>query len=75
MNEKHPANHSALRRATEAQRLRNALAQVIDEEAIADWMAMPNPAFDGLKPLELLERGETDRLWRMVHMLHAGMPS
>jgi len=35
---------------------------------------MPTDAFDGLKPLEVIERGEVDRLWRMIYLLEAGLP-
>lgn len=34
----------------------------------------PNDAFDGLKPLETIERGEIDRLWDMAYRLRSGMP-
>jgi hypothetical protein len=30
------------------------------------WLDTPNEAFSGLKPLDLIERGEIDRLWRMI---------
>jgi hypothetical protein len=34
----------------------------------------PNEAFSGLKPIELIERGEIDRLWDTVYRLRSGMP-
>ena len=34
----------------------------------------PNPAFDGSTPLQVVERGETDRVWRMVYELESGEP-
>ena len=30
-------------------------------------------AFDGLKPLEVIERGEIDRLWNMIFYLESGV--
>ncbi len=33
----------------------------------------PNEAFDGLKPIELIECGEVDRFWRMIWELKNGM--
>src|SRR5437660_3944318 len=53
----------ALRRLKEIDRLRARLAQVMKPEFIAEWLATPNEGFDGLKPLEVIERGEIDRLW------------
>ena len=40
--------------------------------AIAAWLEEPNRAFRGLKPLEVIERGEVDRIWRMVFELESG---
>lgn len=58
----------------EVARLVEALGDVVDAEAIGPWFVTPNPAFDGMKPIELIERGEIDRLWDMVHRLQYGMP-
>lgn len=60
------------RRISELLRLRHALAEVVDANAIGAWMVRPNAAFDGLKPLEVIERGEVDRIWAMIHELRAG---
>jgi DNA-binding transcriptional regulator YiaG len=62
------------RRLVELNRLRLALSRVIDAAELPDWLGEPNPAFGGLKPLEVVERGEIDRLWRMVHEVTSGMP-
>jgi len=32
----------------------------------------PNQQFDGSTPLQVMERGETDRLWRMIWQLREG---
>ncbi|HJT75681.1 MAG TPA: hypothetical protein VJ739_00615 [Gemmataceae bacterium] len=56
-------------------RLLRALAEVVRREAIPDWLDTPNGAFDGLKPVEVLERGEADRLWHMVYFLGSGSAS
>lgn len=63
------------RRLVELERLTAALTEVIRKEAIGDWLKTPNRAFDGLKPLEVIERGESDRLWSMVYFLRSGVPS
>ena len=55
-------------------RLTEALSEVVDEDAIGGWMQTPNEAFGGLKPMEVIERGEIDRLWDMVFRLRSGMP-
>ena len=43
--------------------------------AIDPWFHRPNPSFDDLKPLEVLERGQIDRLWQMVYELESGVLS
>ena len=55
-------------------RLYEALSDVVDPESIGLWFQTPNDAFDGFKPMELVERGEIDRLWNMVFELRTGMP-
>ncbi len=62
------------RRMTELRRIVDALEEVIVPEAIGEWMITPNDAFDGLKPLEVMERGEVDRIWQMIFVLRSGMP-
>ena len=59
----------------ETQRLLTALGNLVDPDTIPVWLQTPNDAFGGLKPLEVVERGETDRLWRMVFFLESGVPT
>ena len=56
----------------EVYRLHEALSEVVDAESLGLWFQTPNDAFDGLKPLEVIERGEIDRLWDMVFQLRTG---
>ncbi len=48
---------------------------VVKPEAIPEWLETPNAAFEGLKPLEVIERGEIDRLWNMIFYLESGVAS
>ena len=66
---------STARRLTEIKRLFAALEELVSPEAIGPWLKEPNPAFDGSTPLQVIERGETDRIWRMVYELEAGEPA
>jgi hypothetical protein len=59
----------------ELKRLTNALSEVIRQDAIGTWLQAPNQAFDGLKPLEVIHRGESDRLWTMIFFLRSGTPA
>jgi DNA-binding transcriptional regulator YiaG len=63
------------RRLTEIKRLFAALEKLVSPEAIGPWLKDPNPAFDGSTPLQVIERGETDRIWRMVYELESGEPA
>ena len=62
------------RKLIEVQRIVDALSEVITPEIIGEWLKTPNDAFDGLKPLEIIERGEVDRIWQMIFMLRSGTP-
>lgn len=68
-----PASSMA-RRLKEAQRLISALTETIQDKALGKWLVSPNKAFENLKPLEVIERGETDRIWAMVYFLRSGVP-
>jgi transcriptional regulator with XRE-family HTH domain len=62
-----------LRRMRETERFQTRLAELVEADAIPAWLDTPNPAFDGLKPLEVIERGEIDRLWNMIFYLESGV--
>jgi hypothetical protein len=57
----------AQRRLREVRRLLDALSEIVKSSAIPGWMRHRNPAFDGLSPLQVIELGEIDRLWALVH--------
>jgi hypothetical protein len=40
-------------------------SEVVSAEAIPAWLDTPNSAFEGLKPLDVIERGEVDQLWKI----------
>ena len=64
-----------LRRIREIDRFQQRLAEVVTTDAIPEWLEQPNPAFGDLKPLEVIERGEIDRLWNMIFYLESGVAS
>jgi DNA-binding transcriptional regulator YiaG len=70
-----PLSEAAVRRIKEMKRLRDALADGIRPEFIPQWLDSPCEGLGGLKPVEVLERGETDRLWRTVLLIGSGMPT
>ena len=59
-------------RVRELERLTAALAGLFAAEHLGTWFDKPNAAFGGLKPIEVIERGESDRLWQMIFELRAG---
>ncbi len=63
------------RRLNEVRRLTDALEEVMRNEAIGRWLNAPNAAFNDLKPLEVIDRGETDRIWAMIYFLRSGVPA
>lgn len=62
-------------RMMELKRLQLALSRVMQDDYLAHWLQTPNAAFAGLKPLEVVERGEVDRIWRMIYLMESGVPS
>lgn len=47
---------------------------VMEPSHVGRWLKQPNPAFEGSIPLQGIERGETDRIKRLVHELASGQP-
>ncbi len=70
-----PVSEPGLRRIKELDRFRDRLSEIVAADAIPTWLDIPNEAFDGLKPLEVIERGEIDRLWNMIFYLESGVAS
>ena len=70
-----PISEPGLRRIKELDRFRDRLSEVVAADFIPSWLNTPNDAFDGLKPLEIIERGEIDRLWNMIFYLETGIAS
>lgn len=62
------------RNYVEVDRLCESLSEVVDPESLGVWFNIPNEAFGGLKPVEVIERGEIDRLWEMYYRLRSGFP-
>ena len=58
----------------EMDRLLDGLARIMQPAQVGRWLKAPNPAFDGSTPLQLVERGEMDRIWRMLFDLESGQP-
>jgi hypothetical protein len=63
---------SSAQKIREVTRLFDALSDIIKAKAIGPWLQRPNDAFDGSTPLQVMERGENDRLWRMIWQLREG---
>lgn len=59
-------------RLRELERLTEALGGLFDADHLGAWFDAPNAALGGLKPVEVIERGESDRLWQMIFELKAG---
>ena len=69
-----PPRPETSRRLREIDRLRRALGEIIEPEAIGGWLEEPNEAFEGSTPLQVVERGEIDRIWRMIYAVRSGHP-
>jgi transcriptional regulator with XRE-family HTH domain len=58
----------------ETKRLFDGLARVIEPAQVGRWLNQPNQAFDGSTPLQVVERGELDRIWKMLYDVESGQP-
>lgn len=70
------ATRPAAMKFTELSRLFEALADLTqDRSEVIAWLETPNEAFEGSPPLQVIERGESDRIWRMIYFLRSGEPT
>ncbi len=59
----------------ELKRLCDALAKLTqDKKEVLSWLKEPNDGFEGSTPLQVIARGESDRIWHMIYMLQSGQP-
>lgn len=65
---------TARKNIRELVRLFDALSDIMDTGYVGEWLKAPNEAFDGSTPLQVIERGESDRIWRMIYFLETGEP-
>lgn len=65
---------AAARQVEQLRRLHAQLARLMDADAIGPWLVAPNEMLGGLKPIEVVERGEGDRLWHLLYLLESGTP-
>lgn len=67
---------ASLRKIVEIARLYDRLrASFPSAEELGRWLKTSNTAFEGSTPLQVIERGEIDRLWQMVYLVESGTPS
>ena len=67
-----PPSRQVHRKITEVERITKALSEIVVEHAVGPWLEAPNDAFGGAKPLEVIERGEGDRIWQLIYTLRSG---
>ena len=58
----------------EMDRLLDGLARLMQPKEVGRWLKEPNPAFDGSTPVQVIERGQIDRVWRMLYYAESGEP-
>ena len=63
-----------LRKMREMEHLREALGEIMQPEFIREWLETPADEFQGAKPIEVIERGETGDIWRFIYYMQSGMP-
>jgi DNA-binding transcriptional regulator YiaG len=66
-------SEAARQKVVETERLRAALAEFVPAMELGEWMRTPNPAFESQTPIQVIERGEADRIWRMIFQIDAGV--
>ena len=59
-----------VRRAlVELDRLLDNLSRLMLPKDVGRWLKEPNPTLDGSTPVQVIERGQTDHIWRLLYFL------
>ena len=58
----------------EMDRLLDSLARLMKPKEVGQWLKQSNPAFDGSTPVQVIERGQIDRIWRILYYAESGEP-
>ncbi|MDQ6655596.1 MAG: hypothetical protein M3Y80_07280 [Verrucomicrobiota bacterium] len=61
-----------MQKIREVTRLFKALANIFRAKAISPWLQRPNQQSDGSTPLQVIGRGEANRIWRIIWQLRDG---
>lgn len=69
-----PPSAPVKRALVEMDRLLDSLARLMKPKDVGRWLKEPNPALDGSTPVQVIERGQTDRIWRLLYFLESGEP-
>ncbi len=71
--EKHKVFPAPIRpQVNEAVRLVKALLEIIPAHDLPAWLQKPNSGFGGQKPWTLIQNGERDVIWEMIHQTRQG---
>jgi len=69
------APSAPVRRAlVEMDRLLDSLSRLVKPKDVGRWLKEPNAALDGSTPVQVIERGQSDRIWRLLYYLESGEP-
>ncbi|MFA5257385.1 MAG: antitoxin Xre/MbcA/ParS toxin-binding domain-containing protein [Opitutales bacterium] len=69
-----PPTGVAVKNMHETLRLLEELASVMDRKSVRVWLKKPNPAFGRSTPMQVIERGESNRIYRMIYEIQTGQP-
>ncbi|MBA3831614.1 MAG: DUF2384 domain-containing protein [Chthoniobacterales bacterium] len=69
-----PPSTPVRRALVEMDRLLDSLARLMKPKDVGRWLKEPNSALDGSTPVQVIERGQTDRIWRLLYFLESGEP-
>ena len=69
-----PPSTPVRRALVEMDRLLDNLSRLMQPKDVGRWLKEPNPALDGSTPVQVIERGQTDRIWRLLYFLESGEP-
>lgn len=65
---------ASMRTLRELRSLLQALEELMKPGSIGTWLRTPNKGFHGASPMQVVERGDTAQIWRMIYLVGSGQP-
>jgi len=70
-----PISASARKQLLELQALQRELGDILESGTVGAWLRSANDVFGGERPLDVIARGQSHRIWQLLFWIQSGTAS